>query len=83
MVWLHGNLIALIALGLAWNPDPVENWNFAHESLQRGPVSAYFKSKSREVMNQGFFIPEDMADIWRNIPAVILERLNRPYDYPQ
>ena len=38
---------------------------------------------SRDVMKQGYCILEDMADPCRNVPQVILEKVQVPGQFPQ
>lgn len=68
MVWLRRNFIEFTDNRFAYNPDPVTNWNYAHEMFHPGPAAAHLKSKRREVMKPGFCILEDIADPQRKWP---------------
>ena len=75
MVWLRSNLFELADLRYEFDENVEKNWNYALEIIDRGPAESYFKSKSRDVMKQGYCILEDMADPCRNVPQEILDNV--------
>lgn len=46
------------------------NWNYTLKLMERGPEASYFMLNILEVMKQGYCILEEIADTYRNIPAI-------------